>query len=155
MQLLNKGYIIKAAHSTRCTIAVLDRGMDYSEHKRGVGWGWGIFGTIRKWLRKASMRGNDDTGCSGLLISMHFLRIRFCKTTALCAFALQLYLFKKLSTLLSLRLCQSLCVADFVSVQNNPIIKCKNWFLITMFISLELDGNFLFEMTDTWYPKGH
>lgn len=36
MQFLNKGYIIKAAHSTRCTIAVLGRGMDYSDDKRGA-----------------------------------------------------------------------------------------------------------------------
>ena len=34
MQLLNKGYIIKAAHSMRRTKAVLGRGMDYSDNKR-------------------------------------------------------------------------------------------------------------------------
>lgn len=35
MQLLNKGCIIKAAHSTGRTIAVLGRGMDYSDNMRG------------------------------------------------------------------------------------------------------------------------
>lgn len=33
MQILNKGYI-KAAHSARCTIAELGRGMDYSDNER-------------------------------------------------------------------------------------------------------------------------
>ena len=37
MQLLNKGYIIKAAHSTHRTIAVPGRGMDYSDNKREGG----------------------------------------------------------------------------------------------------------------------
>lgn len=39
MQALNKGYIIKAVHSTGGTIGVLGRGMDYSYNKRNGGWG--------------------------------------------------------------------------------------------------------------------
>lgn len=136
MQLLNKGYIIKAAHSTLCTIVVLDRGMDYSKNKER--WRWGS--TSRNWLRKANMRGNDDTGCSGLLISTNFSQNEIRPSAG--------SIYKRFPWL---QLCQFLYRADFVSIQNEPIIMSKNWFcaliLRTIFILPALDANYVFEMT--------
>lgn len=69
---------------------------DYSG-KREHGWGevgvavggvgaWGVFGTVTK-------RGDDDTGCSGLLISMHFSQNQIPQRVSVSA-ACALILFK-------------------------------------------------------------
>lgn len=75
MQVLNKGCIIKAVHSTCCTIEVLGRGMDYSDNERGEHGRDGGLQHNQLLTEKESMEENDDTGCSAFLISMHFLRI--------------------------------------------------------------------------------
>ena len=65
MQLLNKGYIIKAAHSTRCTIAELDRAMTTGS--------WGSSGgrmVVRDLQHDQKL--TDDTGCRELGVRTRF-----------------------------------------------------------------------------------
>ncbi len=179
MQLLNKGYIIKAAHSTRCTIAVLGRGMDYSDNKRGGSRGGEVSSAQSetdwekqhegKWRHRQQWTSHFNALFENLKV-----RIRFHKTRALCAITLQQYLFKKLSILhtlslsLSLSLSVSLCGSCTLWLSRVIPSKCNSdhfhfWLwrltwakiyfcapgLITRFILLELDDNYLFEMTAT------
>lgn len=74
MQVLNKGYIIKAVHSTCRTIGVLGRGMDYSYNKRNRGVVASCGGrTEAIFLHCCQNDEREDTGSSQLIISTHCL----------------------------------------------------------------------------------
>lgn len=136
MQILNKGYIIKAAHSTCCTIAVLSREMDYSYNKRRGRPGERDLQhnqlVTEKGEHKWEWRHRPQrTFRFNALFENLQVRIRFHKSQALCAITSEQFLFKKLSTLASL--CPSPSVSVLCTLWLSRIILLK--LSLTTFIS--------------------